>query len=331
VKEHKRMKQVVLIFFVTWLLLLAVTGYRLYLDAEVGLSAAMLALTLLFGLTGIWMFNTGQHQITGVNRNHSRTKRQLQELQLKIDRYEYDAKKSAELRRIVLNSTQEKDHAVQNMARALDHAMTELLESVDGLSGELATAVESRALGMKRYAADLQALAQLELKTEMPSPVEIDFNNEIDRLIVHWSEIAQSQKIKLKLENPEDQIMMHADINWVENLLTRLVLALVRMNSDTTLYIALISYIDAELGESLRLVFTIDGRTLTADQLAHVTGDYISIIENGQEVGPGLSFVVARRVSQMLNGHLQISSTEHGIEVLVVIPRKSALLEDDII
>ncbi|TCS40672.1 signal transduction histidine kinase [Reinekea marinisedimentorum] len=328
-KEQKRMKQVVLVFFVIWLLLIAVAGYSVYLDAGVGLPAGVLVLSVLFGLSGVWMFNTGQQQVVELNKSHSRTKRQLQELQLKIDRYEYDAKKSSELRRIVLNSTQEKDHAVQNMARALDKAMDEILLSVDDLQTEPAAIVKSKAMSMKQYAADLLVLAKLELKSELPEPVEIDFNTEIDRLMSQWNSIARSRKIKIKLDNPEHQISMYTDVNWVENLLTRLVLALLRMNRDTLLHIGLITYTDAELGDSLRLAFSIEGRTLTAKQLAHIAGDYISVIDEGQEVGPGLSFVVGRRVAQMLNGSFEVTSSENGIEALVVIPRREDIEEQD--
>lgn len=209
--------------------------------------------------------------------------------------------------------------------------MDEVLLALNGLKDEAAAVVESRALGMKQYAADLQVLAKLELKSEMPEPVEVDFNNELERLMAQWNSIARSRKIKIKLENPEDQISMRTDVSWVDNLLTRVVLALLRMNSNTLLHIGLISYTDAELGDSLRLSFSIEGRTLTASQLAHIAGDFISVIEDGREVGPGLSFVVARRVAQMLNGYFEITSTETAIEALVVIPRREDSDEEEII
>ncbi|TXR54100.1 sensor histidine kinase [Reinekea thalattae] len=320
--EKKRLKQLVIAFFTVWILLL-VTVVQLMFSQGIETASLMVALlAIVTGLFGVWMFNAGQHQVAEINKSHSITKRQVQELQLKIDRYEYDAARSVELRRLVANSTQEKDLAIQNMATALDNAMDEISEVIHQTDSSLVGKLESRVEAMKQYAADLQSLAQLELKTELPSSVEIDLVEDMERLVEKWGSLAKSRKVKIKLENPEDQILMISDVQWIENLLTRVVYALVRMNQNTTLHIDLINYTDAEVGDALRLVFRIDGRVLEPHQVSQMTNDYVSILEDGNEIGPGLTLVVAYRVVQILNGSLEISNTDKGIEALVVIPRE---------
>ena len=307
--EKKRLKQLVIAFFTVWILLL-VTVVQLMFSQGIETASLMVALlAIVTGLFGVWMFNAGQHQVAEINKSHSITKRQVQELQL-------------ELRRLVANSTQEKDLAIQNMATALDNAMDEISEVIHQTDSSLVGKLESRVEAMKQYAADLQSLAQLELKTELPSSVEIDLVEDMERLVEKWGSLAKSRKVKIKLENPEDQILMISDVQWIENLLTRVVYALVRMNQNTTLHIDLINYTDAEVGDALRLVFRIDGRVLEPHQVSQMTNDYVSILEDGNEIGPGLTLVVAYRVVQILNGSLEISNTDKGIEALVVIPRE---------
>lgn len=327
--QKKRLKQSVAAFFISWVIVVAVIGYTLYMQTAVVLSSIILALAVLNGFLGVWMFNASQQLIGDSNKNHSRTKRQLQELQLKIDRHEYDAKKSVELRRIVLNSTQEKDHALQSMALALDHAMDEVISTAEEASRGSHETVISRAQGMKRYAADLQALAKLELKSELPEAREVDLILELERLQEQWSNMARSRKIRIKLENPEDQIVMQTDISWIENLLTRLVYALVRMNYRSQLTISLIAYTDADMGDALRMSFSIAGRSFTEEQLQRITTDYTSVNDGGEEVGPGLTLVVARRVAQMLNGNIEVENTDDGLQVVAILPRSIIEPEGD--
>ncbi len=211
------------------------------------------------------------------------------------------------------------------MAQALDHVMNEIIEFTDQPNEETIALIRTRDAGMKRYAADLQSLARLELKSELPEQVELDFLIELQRLMDSWSPLAKMRKIKLKLDNPEDQMPLFSDINWIENVLSRIVQALIRMNENTTLHTHIIGYMDAEIGDALRIGFVIDGRQFSDAQLKHVMTEYVSIIENGQEVGPGLAFVVARRMAQMLNGSIDVTNSAHGVEVLIVLPRNPSV------
>lgn len=325
-----RLKQLLIVTFFMWVLAAAIVGTLTYGQINLVLWSIMLAALLLAAGFSLLTLNQSQLEVSESNKNHSRTKRQVQEQQLKLDRYEYDAKKSGELRRIVLNSTQEKDHSLRNMATALDHAMDEILTLVDeeSPSAELNSHIQTRAEGMKRYAMDLQSLAQLELKSELPTHQELDFLPELTRLIEGWTAYGRSRKVKIKLDNPEEQMPLYSDMNWIENILSRVVQALIRMNEQTVLHVHMIGYMDAELNDALRIEFAIDGRTLSEEQLKHVLTEYVSIVEEGQEVGPGLSFVVARRMSQLLNGYLDVNNTDSGMNVLVVLPRNPTMAED---
>jgi len=329
VNRRTRLRQLFIASLASWTTVAALTGFLTYDAVPIVQWSLMLAMTGIAALVSVLTLNQSQLELTESNKSHSRTKRQVQESQLKIDRYEYDAKKSGELRRIVLNSTQEKDHSLRNMASALDHSMDEILDLTQAHEIGSLDQIRTRAEGMKRYADDLQALAKLELKSDLPNFQELNFLNELHSLIENWTQFGKSRKVKVKLDNPEDQMPISSDANWLENLLSRLAHALIRMNENTVLNMHLIGYMDAELGDALRISFSIDGRLLTDAQLKRVMTEYISIIEEGQEIGPGLTFVVARRVAQMLHGFVEVSNGTHGVEVLVVIPRNPNLEEKE--
>ncbi len=313
----------------SWLVMAGVVGYFGYYQLPLVVWAVILVLIGLSGLFSLLAINSSQQEVAESKKEHSRTKRHVQELQLKIDRHAYNEKKSSQLRRIVLNSTQEKDHFLRNVASALDVSMDDILSACQTNEEDLIEQVNTRASSMKRYASDLQALAQLELKSELPEPVETNFLIELGRLVDDWSNFGKSRKVKVKLDNPEDQITLHSDINWIENLLSRLVYALIRMNTEATLFVRVIGYTDAQIGDSLRLSLSIAGRQFSEVQLKHVMTEFISILDDGHEVGPGLTFVVSRRIAQMLNGIVEVQNTSDGVEVLVVIPRHSVVDEDE--
>ncbi|WP_040556415.1 sensor histidine kinase [Reinekea blandensis] len=326
--NRSRLKHLLILSILTWVVAVATVGYLSYSQYPVMVWALSLAPLLLSGVFAMMTLNQSQTELAEANRQHSRTKRHVQELQLKIDRFEYDARKAAEMRRIVLNSTQEKDHSLRNMALALDHAMDEILTVVDGLEPEDAELIRTRVEGMKRYSADLQGLARLELKSELPARIEIDFLKALNELIEGWSTFGKSHKVKIRLDNPEEQMPLYSDLNWIDNLLTRVVQALIRMNYDSTLKIHIIGYTDAELGEALRIELSIQGRELSEAQLKSILTEYLSIVEDGQEIGPGLSFVVARRMTQLLNGFMDVTQGPAGTEVLIVLPR-NPITDDD--
>lgn len=319
--NRSRLKHLLIISVLTWLSAVGLIGYLSFDQWPLLFWGLSLCPLILSGVFSMMTLNQSQTELAEANRLHSRTKRQVQELQLKIDRYEYDARKAGEMRRIVLNSTQEKDHSLRNMALALDHAMDEILELIASLSGEEAEHIRTRVEGMKRYSSDLQGLARLELKSELPARVEINFLQVLNDLIDQWATFGKSHKVKIRLDNPEEQMPLYSDQNWIDNLLTRVVQALIRMNHNSTLKIHIIGYTDAELGDALRIELSIDGRELSEEQLNHILTEYLSIVEDGQEVGPGLSFVVARRMAQLLNGTMDVKQSQHGTEVLVVLPR----------
>ncbi|MBU2864768.1 hypothetical protein KO489_13000 [Reinekea forsetii] len=319
--KASRLKQFLVIMLVAWLALGLSSIWLLYNQVEVWKLVTILSLLVVSVGASLATLNQSQIELAETNKAHSATKRQVQEARLKIDRYEYDSKKSGELRRIVLNSTQEKDHALQNMANALDHAMDELIEISHQSSDDLNQQVEFRAKGMKQYAFDLKSLAKLELKSEIPQLHEMNFIEQIGPLVDDWNAFGKGHKVSVKLDNPEDHMPIMADELWLENLLSRVARALIRMNHDTKLTVHLIGYLDADIGDALRITFAIDGRVLSEEQLKRVLTEYVAILENGQDVGPGLTFVVARRMAQLLNGQLDINASDQGTEVLIIIPR----------
>jgi K+-sensing histidine kinase KdpD len=313
---------------VFWVAAVVVTGVLTFEKLSLVFWIAMLAVIGFACLLSLLTLNQAQLELANSNKAHSRTKRQVQEHQLKIDRFEYDSKKAGELRRIVLNSTQEKDHSLRNMANALDHSMDEIVDLTGESKDELLTQVRTRAESMKRYAADLKSLAQLELKSELPSHNELNFLDELQPMMERWVSLGKTRKVKVKLDNPEEQMPLISDVNWIENLLARVVQALIRMNENSVLNVHLIGYMDADLADALRIEFSIDGRQFSEKQLQHVMTEYVSIIEDGQEIGPGLAFVVGRRMAQILNGYIEVANSEFGIEVLIVLPRNPAMTEE---
>ncbi|MEJ2045009.1 MAG: hypothetical protein P8X74_15305 [Reinekea sp.] len=323
-----RLKQWLIATLVVWLMTGMLIGFMTYNLVSLTYLLLMMAALAISVLVSVATLNHTQNEVSRINKAHSRTKRAVQEQQLKIDRFEYEAKKAGELRRIVLNSTQEKDHSLRSMADALHNAMDEIMGLLQEQPDNALEQMQSRTASMKRYAGDLQYLARLELKSELPEYVELDFLSEISRLIDDWSGIGKPRKVKVKLDNHEEQLVLHSDAHWLENLLSRIVHPFIRLNEKTQLVIHLICYLDAELGDALRIEFSIDGWQFADEQLKRLLTEYVSVVQDGQEIGPGLSFVVARRMAQMLNGYLDVANSGTGLQALVVLPRNS-LFDDE--
>ena len=291
----------------------------------------LLGLVALAGGASLTALNQCQNRVTEAYKELSRVRRSLQESHLEIDRYEYESKQSADLRRLVLTSAQEKDQALDSMALALNTAMAEVLTLATSEEADARDRIKERAELMQRYAEDLRALARLELKSEVPRHEDVNFLNLVERFLDEWNRYGRSRDVKIKLEHQEDQLPLVSDVNWLHNLLTRAIQALVRMNRESTIDVHLIGYIDAELGDALRVTLNARGRRLDAEQLASSVSGYTRIIDQGADVGPGLSFVVARRLAQMLQGYLEVNDSGTGTEVVLVLPRRldDAMDEED--
>ena len=283
--------------------------------------AILIVLVGVAGLMSVFALNRAQQRSNEAFRETSRVKRSLQESHLKIERFEYEGKQGAELRRLVLTSAQEKDLALEKMATALNTAMAEVMSLTKSNQADVMSRIQEKAELMQRYADDLKALAKLELKSQLPRHDNLDFLSVIEGFVDEWGRYGRSRKVKVKLEHQEDQLPLVSDVDWLHNLLTRVVQALIRMNENTRVVVHLIAYIDAHRGEALQLSISAKGRRLGPEQLATVLTDYTSIPDHGKDVGPGLTFVVARRLAQMLQGSLEVNDTGAGTEVVIVLPR----------
>ncbi|MHA7880039.1 MAG: sensor histidine kinase [Saccharospirillum sp.] len=283
------------------------------------------AAVLVAGLVGFATLNLSQSRADQAYREMSRVKRSLQESHLKIERYEYESKQGAELRRLVLTSNQEKDQMLKNLASALNKAMAEVIQLSESGSASARTQIAHQAEQMQRYADDLKALARLELKSELPRHEELDFLKMVDGFVEEWNQLGKASGVKVRVDHQEDQLPIVSDPNWIHNVLTRIVMALIRMNRNTQVGIHLIGYIDADRGEALRATFTVPGRVLNGEQLGNLLVGYTNVTdEHNNDVGPGLSLVVARRLAQLLRGSLEVNPTVDGTEAVLVLPRRLA-------
>lgn len=308
-----------------WLVSLTVIVLIGWDALELWQTGAIGGAVLLAGVVAFITVNLSQNRADQAYREMSRIKRSLQESHLKIERYEYESKQGAELRRLVLTSNQEKDQMLKNLANALNKAMAEVIQLTESKRATALQEIVQQAEQMQRYADDLKALAKLELKSELPRHEELDFLKMVDGFVDEWNQLGKASKVKVKVDHQEDQLPLVSDLNWIHNVLTRIVMALIRINKDTHVNVHLIGYIDADRGEALRATFTASGRVLNGEQLASILVGYTSILdEHNNDIGPGLSLVVARRLAQMLRGSLEVNPMVDGTEVVLVLPRRLA-------
>lgn len=308
-----------------WLVSLTVIVLIGWDALELWQTGAIGGAVLLAGVVAFITVNLSQNRADQAYREMSRIKRSLQESHLKIERYEYESKQGAELRRLVLTSNQEKDQMLKNLANALNKAMAEVIQLTVSKRATALQEIAQQAEQMQRYADDLKALAKLELKSELPRHEELDFLKMVDGFVDEWNQLGKASKVKVKVDHQEDQLPLVSDLNWIHNVLTRIVMALIRINKDTHVNVHLIGYIDADRGEALRATFTASGRVLNGEQLASILVGYTSILdEHNNDIGPGLSLVVARRLAQMLRGSLEVNPMVDGTEVVLVLPRRLA-------
>lgn len=305
-----------------WLVSLVALVYLAMPVLEVSVLAALVGLLLVTAGVSLLALNRSRHHADESSREVSRIKRTLQESHLQIERFEYESKQGAELRRLVLSSAQEKDMALRNMASALNTAMAEVQSLCTSSQPDALERIREKAELMQRYADDLKVLARLELKSELPRAEHINLLTVLEGFCEEWQRFGKGYRSRVKFEHQEDQLPLVSDVNWLHSLLTRVVYSLMRMNEDGLVQVHLIGYIDAELGEALRIRISAEGRHLEADQLSSVLTHYTSVMDDGRDVGPGLSLVVARRLAQMLGGNLDVLDDDTGTEVMVVLPRR---------
>ncbi|MEX0624523.1 sensor histidine kinase [Saccharospirillum sp.] len=307
---------------VLWLGSLVALVYFAMPVLEIPVLALPVGLLLAAAGVSLLALNRSQHHAEEASREVSRIKRTLQESHLKIERFEYEGKQSAELRRLVLSSAQEKDLALKNMANALNTAMAEVQSLCTSSQPDALERIREKSELMQRYADDLKVLARLELKSELPRTEKINLLTVLEGFCEEWLRYGKEYHTRVRFEHQEDQLPLVSDVNWLHSLLTRVVYSLMRMNEGGLVQVHLIGYIDAELGEALRIRVSAEGRHLEPDQLSNVLTHYTSVIDKGRDVGPGLSLVVGRRLAQMLGGNLDVLDGDKGTEVLVVLPRK---------
>lgn len=332
--KTSQMASLLVLSIVLWLASMAAVPYFGLEVLPLWQMAAIMGLILLSAVVSLLALNYAQHRADRAFRELSRVRRSLQESHLQIERHDYESKQSTELRRLVVTSAQEKDLALKNMAIALNTAMAEVISLSQSDEADAMERVRDKAELMQRYADDLKTLAKLELKSELPRHDDVNFLAVIEGFIEEWNRYGKSRKIKVKLDHQEDQLPLVSDVNWLNNMLTRAVQALIRMNEQTRITVHLIGYIDARLGDALQITLSAKGRRLDSEQLASVLTNYTSLADRGKDMGPGLSLVVARRLAQMLYGHLEVNDTGEGTEVIFTLPKRlgsgysEALLDD---
>lgn len=293
------------------------------------------ALFLILGLLAVLALGASGIRIDEAMAEHSRKelarhKRQLEEYHLTTEKLEYDANQARAERRQMFHDLQNRDRILLRMAQVLETSMDAQLQEL--AQPELdRSMMKLRTEQMRKYGHDLEVLAGLTLQPQGSGYRSLSFDVQLHQSIKHLAELINQYHVDVEVLNEEEQILIQANDHKLANLLSRILETCIRLAKNNKLVVDLITYLDGEMGECVRMKITAHGRGLTNHEQQQIFQQYLEIIDkDGEDISPGLSPVIANQLVKTMSGQLTIQSESgQGAEFLLLLPLKESVSESE--
>jgi signal transduction histidine kinase len=311
---------VVLVLMIIWSGWLATDG-----NVDALLLVAGSLLVLLLGASAIRI----DEAMSDKNRKDlTRHKRQLEEYHLTTEKLEYDANQARAERRQMFHDLQNRDRILLRMAQVLETSMDAQLQELS--QPELdRSMMKLRTEQMRKYGHDLEVLAGLTLQAQGSGFRSISFDVQLHQSLKQLADIVQHYKVDVEIQNEEEQILIQANDHKLTNLLSRIMETGIRLSKNNKLVIELITYLDGDMGECVRMKVVTHGRGLSPHEQQQIFQQYLEIIDqDGEDISPGLSPVIANELVKSMSGRLSIQShSNQEAEFLLLLPLKEITKE----
>ena len=305
------------------LILLAYYGWQAYLGDF--FATIILGVLVFIGLL-VWLSVHAERAIyEGLLKEQSRLKRQLEEFHLKTEKLEFDANLAMEQKRSISRELQTKDRILLRLASVLEANMKQqqlgLVDIQSQCPGAATEPLSQRAEQMQKYAQDLTVLAAMDLPEERAENEVVHFDRQVDWAVEQLGPVIEQFDVTVQIENGEEQILIQTQPRHLDNLLIRVLETVIRLTHKDNVIVQLISYMDADLGESVRLTVTSGGRGLTEIEQQELFDQYFALQIDGVDISPGLSPAIAKRLSLQLGGSLTVQSVfQQQTQLTLILP-----------
>lgn len=302
-----------LVLCVAWLAWLTLNGSK---DTGPALLIAVIALLLYLGL-----FRVNGKERERLLKEMTRLKRLLEEYHLKNEKLGFDATQATVSQRSIEKSMHNKDKILLRMAEVLKASMQSQIRIMSDKPEKFLSQLKQNSERMFSYAKDLELLASLELPNDYVEKSAIHLDQIVEEKITENSENLKKHNNELKIQNEEEQIVLNQPPELVSELISRLIIIANAMTRNATIDFKLIAYVDAEMGESIRVTLVAKGRGLTELERQEFFTQYSEFKYQGEDYCPGLSPVVSYQISKKLGGEFTVASQINELlELMLIIP-----------
>lgn len=304
------------------------SGYLWYLNQDlqvlVYLSSSVVSLVL-------FLFYKRQldQEKEDILKEQTRLKRQIEEHHLVTEKHEFDSNYAFEQVRKMKKEIQKKNTTLIQLAKVLSESMAEQISLLDQDNPDLGSVLQ-RSKMMLKYSVDLDTLAQLNFPTKEQFFSVERFDQMLQKSIDEFQLHHQGSGKFFQIKTEEEQILIQKNPEHLDSLLQNLFETIYRLSQPEVIEVALICYIDAEIGDAVRIA-------ITFKQVPEFSGDSMEFFNqyqylqdsSGRDISPGLGPVIIKVLTGYLDGYISHSMKGNDDAVIVlVLPLGHGNLED---
>jgi len=312
------------IFLVTVILIVILTaaglfaGYLWYLDKDLNVLAFFFSSVAALILFLFYKSQIEQEQ-DDVLKEQTRLKRQLEEHHLVIEKHEFDSNYAFEQVRKMKKEIQKKNTTLIQLADVLSESMEEQIKVLNQDEPDLDTVLQHSKV-MLKFSADLDTLAQLSFPTQKMLYNVERFDSILQKSIDEFQLHHQGSGKFFQIKTEEEQILIQKNPEHLVSLFQNLFETIYRLSQSELIEVSLISYIDAEMGDSVRVA-------ITYKQVPEFSGDSMEFFNqyqklhdsSGRDNSPGLGPVIIKVLAGYLDGHISHSMKKADEAAIVLV------------
>lgn len=301
--------------------LIAVIGYVGYLWNVSKKPEMLIIFATAFGALLIFQFLRRQlaSEKEEILKEQTRLKRTLEEYHLITEKNEFDSNHSKELVRRMKKEVQKKNSTLLELAKILSESMEKQISCLIEDNPDLDVVLQ-RSYVMQKFSVDLETLAQLNFPTEMIENPTEKFDVKLQTCIDKFESQNSGTGKFFNIKTEEEQILIRKNEHHLSSLMMHLLDTVFRLNVSEFIEINLITYIDAELGNSVRVSINFTQIPGYKSNATEFFSQYQKVKDvAGKDISPGLAPVIINVLTGYLGGHITYSVDEDSQAAMVLV------------
>lgn len=294
------------------------SGYLWYLNKDLHVLVFLVS-SVLSLLLFLFYKNQIESDKEELLKEQTRLKRQLEEHHLVTEKHEFDSNYALEQVRKMKKEVQKKNTTLIQLAQVLSESMEEQMNLLNQEKPDLDSVLQ-RSQMMLKFSDDLDTLAQLNFPTKEKlfsvERFDLLLQKSIDEFQLHHQGSGKFFQIKTE----EEQILIQKNPEHIDSLLQNLFETIYRLSQPEVIEVALISYIDAEIGDAVRIAITFKQVPEFSGESQEFFNQYQNLQDaSGRDNSPGLGPVIIKVLTGYLDGHISHSMKAEDEAVIVLV------------